>query len=328
MEKALIFLAVILGVVVLFYIYGTSNWRDGNYYPIEVFGTEKAEVGDTLSIMTYNIGWLSGMTNNLPVERSEALYKENLNNCVDALAKSRQNIIAFQEIDTDSDRSYNYNQPDSLAKRLGYKYKGLAINWDKAYVPFPGVNPKYFFGTVVSAQCILSDLEITDNSAEKLIKPINAPFYYNAFYLDRLIQKTLIKTNKGDLMILNVHLEAFDEETRNNHINRTIAVFETYRKKMPTLLVGDFNSPQWHDGIRNSKLSKLFEMDNVANAIPDSIYKKNMARYNTFPSDKPIEKIDFIFYNSDKIKAVDAGVIQGIASPSDHSPVWMKFVIK
>ena len=328
MKTVLVFLVIILSIIVLFYVYGTSNWRNGNYYPIEVFETEKIEVGDTLSIMTYNIGWLSGMTNNLPVDRSEKLYADNLNNCVDALGKSHQNIIAFQEIDIYADRSYNYNQQDSLAQRLGFKYGGLAINWDKAYVPFPGVNPKYFFGTVVSGQSILSDLEITENSAEKLIKPINAPFYYNAFYLDRLIQKTLIKTSKGNLMILNVHLEAFDEETRNNHINRTIEVFETYRKKMPTLLVGDFNSPQWHKGIRNSNLNRLFEMENVSNAIPDSVYKKNMAKYNTFPSDKPTEKIDFIFYNSDRIRAVDSGVMQGISSPSDHSPLWMKFVIK
>jgi len=256
------------------------------------------------------------------------MYIDNLNMAIEALSVSRQNIIAFQEIDVYADRSFNYNQPDTLAKKLNYKYEGLAVNWDKVYVPFPGSNPKYFFGTVVSSQCVLSDLEIIDNSAEKLIKPINAPFYYNAFYLDRLIQKTEIKTSKGNLMVLNVHLEAFDEETRNIHIKRTIEVFEKYRSKMPTLLVGDFNSPQLMDGGRNKTLDKLFEMENVANAIPDSVYIKNMVKYNTYPSDSPAEKIDFIFYNSDKIQAVDVGVIQDIASPSDHSPVWMKFVIK
>ena len=174
----------------------------------------------------------------------------------------------------------------------------------------------------------MSDLEILENTSEKLIKPINAPFYYNAFYLDRLIQKTLIKTTKGNIMVLNVHLEAFDEETRNNHIKRTIEVFESYKDKMPTILVGDFNSPQWQEGGRNILLNKLFEMENVSNAIPDSVYKQNKAKYNTFPSVDPSEKIDFIFYNSDKIKAVDSGVLQEIGSPSDHIPVWMKFIIK
>ncbi|MCK5776511.1 MAG: endonuclease/exonuclease/phosphatase family protein [Bacteroidales bacterium] len=328
MKKVIKFLLGIIATLVLFYVYGTGDYRDGNYYQTKVFENEQQVVGDTLSIMTYNIGWLSGMTNNLPVDRSEGLYVTNLNNCIAALSSSRNNIIAFQEIDVYADRSFNYNQSDTLAKRLNYKHESLAVNWDKAYVPFPGVNPKYFFGTVVSAQCILSDLEILENSAEKLIKPINAPFYYNAFYLDRLIQKTVIKTNKGDLMILNVHLEAFDEETRNIHIKRTIEVFDSYRNKMPTLLVGDFNSPQWQEKGRNTLLGELFKMDNVSNAIPDSVYNKDMFKYNTYPSDNPTEKIDFIFYSSDKIKTIDFGVMQGIASPSDHSPVWMKFVIK
>ena len=328
MKTLLKLIIVITTIVILFYIYGTGNYRDGNYYPITVNNVEPVETSDTLSIMTFNIGWLSGMTNNLPVERSKELYKVNLHHTVDVLKKNRNNIIAFQEIDIFADRSFNCNQVDSVSILAGYKYIGLAVNWDKMYVPFPGINPKYFFGTVVSAQCIFSDLEVLENTAEKLIKPMNAPFYYNAFYLDRLIQKTLIKTDKGNIMVLNVHLEAYDEETRNNHIDRTIEVFNEYRKKMPTLLVGDFNSPQWSDVGRNKNLNRLFEMENVANAIPDSIYKKDVIGYNTFSTEDPSEKIDFIFYNTDKIKAIDTGVLQEIGSPSDHFPVWMTFVVK
>ena len=328
MKTILKILSVIILSITMFYIYGTSNWRDGNYYPITIFDNEANRVSDTLTIMTYNIGWLSGMTNNLPVERSDELYRKNLNEVIKELGSNKQNIIAFQEIDIYADRSFNYNQPDSLAEALGYKYGGLAVNWDKIFVPFPGYNPKYFFGTTVSSQYILSDLEIIENDAEKLIKPINAPFYYNAFYLDRLIQKTLIKTKKGNLMVLNVHLEAFDEETRNNHIKRTIEVFNIYRKQVPTLLVGDFNSPQWKEEGRNYLLDSLLRMNNVANAIPDSMYKQNMSRYNTYPSEKPIVKIDFIFYNSDKIKAIDSDVMQEIGTPSDNLPVWMRFIIK
>jgi len=321
-------LFIVITLVIIFYIYGTSNYRDGNYYPISKLNIDDNNIGDTISVMTYNIGWLSGMTNNLPIDRTVEMYKDNLNQVADFLTSNRSNIIAFQEIDVYADRSFRYNQPDSLAEKIGYKYKGLAVNWDKMYVPFPGVNPKYFFKTVVSAQCVLSDLEIIENTAEKLIKPINAPFYYNAFYLDRLIQKTIIKTSKGNLMVLNVHLEAFDEETRINHISRTIEVFDSYRKKMPTLLVGDFNSPQWSEQGRNKILNKLFEMDNVANAIPDSIYNINKKRFNTFSSGNPSVKIDFIFYNSNMIKKIDSDVMQEIGSPSDHLPVWMKFVIK
>jgi|LGOV01.1.fsa_nt_gb endonuclease/exonuclease/phosphatase family metal-dependent hydrolase len=328
MKKLLSYLLFLFLLVIAFFFYGTQSSIDSqSYNNIKNYDLQQTNLNDTLTIMSYNIGWLSGMTNNLAVDRDDKLYSTNLNKGVKILDKNRPNIIAFQEIDIDANRSFNYNQPDSVANKLRYKHGALAINWDKKYVPFPGYNPKYFFSKTISSQYILSDFEIIENSSEKLIKPINAPFYYNAFYLDRLIQKTILKTKKGKLMVLNVHLEAFDEETRINHIKRSIEVFENYKDKMPTILIGDFNSPQDDNGIRNEILENLFSMDNVSNAIIDSVYKSNKNKYNTFPTDNPQTKIDFIFYNSDKIKAIDSGVMQELGEVSDHYPVWMKFVL-
>ena len=324
--KIFLFLIVL---IVVFYFYGTSNsLNEAKYNSVQINKNAHTLLDDTLSIMTYNIGWLSGMTNNLPVERDIQLYIENLNRCINFLERDRPNIIAFQEIDIDSDRSFNMNQPDSLQKHLRYKYGALALNWDKKYVPFPDYNPKYFFGRTISAQYVLSDLDVVKNSFKRLRKPINAPFYYNAFYLDRLIQKTELKTKNGELMILNVHLEAFDEETRNEHIQKTIEEFDKYRKVMPTLLVGDFNSPQDSLGTRNKLLDQLINRQDVGMAIPDSVYKKNMIKYNTYSSGNPFTKIDYIFYNTDMIKAIESDVVREFGEVSDHYPVWMKFVIK
>ncbi|MEN8138089.1 MAG: endonuclease/exonuclease/phosphatase family protein [Bacteroidota bacterium] len=329
MKKLLLIILVPVLLIGLFYVYGTQSSISPEYYDtVKVNDNAQPSLSDTLKIMTYNIGWLSGMTNNLPVERDVELYNQNLNACVESLNKEKPNILALQEIDLDSDRSFNINQPDSLQKYCAYKYGALALNWDKKFVPFPGYNPKYFFGKTISAQYILSELEVVENTFDKLIKPINAPFYYNAFYLERLIQKTTLKTNRGEMMVLNVHLEAFDEETRSNHIQKSIEVFEKYRKIMPTLLVGDFNSPQDTLGTRNNLLDELIKMKDVGMAIPDSVYKADMVKHNTYSTGNPYTKIDFIFYSSDKIKAVESGVMQEIGEVSDHFPVWMKFVIR
>jgi len=328
MKKVFFLILTPILFIVAFYFYGKQNTLKSDKYSVIInHNNNKKIIGDTLNIMTYNIGWLSGSTNNLPIERNEVLYKRNLRETIKALKINRPNIIAFQEIDIDANRSFNYNQPDSLAKGLEYKFGALAINWDKKYVPFPGINPKYFFKKTISAQYILSDLEIIKNSSEKLIKPLNAPFYYNAFYLDRLIQHTLLKTNKGQLMILNLHLEAFDEETREIHIKAAISAFNKYKNVYPTLLIGDFNSPQNNSNLRNEVLNKLFENDNIGVAINDSVYSNNRIANNTYSSKNPNTKIDFIFYNSDKIKKIDSDVMQEIGETSDHFPIWMKFVI-
>ena len=54
---------------------------------------------DTISIMTYNIGWLSGMTNNRPVERSLELYQSNTESLLKLLETHQIDILAMQEID-------------------------------------------------------------------------------------------------------------------------------------------------------------------------------------------------------------------------------------
>ena len=329
-KKPIYLIASIIVVIVVSYFYMSSSvYNNDKVNVIKIRGLDKVEVGlgDTISIMTFNIGWLSGCTNNLPVFRPESLYKENLSNCISSLKSDRPNIIAFQEIDIDSDRSYNYNQLDSISSSLKFNYNAVAINWNTRYVPFPGVNPKYFFGKTISAQSIVSDYKILSHSSEKLIKPISATFYYNAFYLDRLVEKTKILINGVDVMLINVHLEAFDEETRRVHISKAINAFDEYCKKMPTILLGDFNSPQYFVDGRNNLLDEFIKRKDVGMAIPDSVYSLDMKRYNTYSRKNAKVKIDFIFFNTDKIKKIDSGVAQVDDFVSDHFPVWMKFVL-
>ena len=223
MKKILVILLLLVLSFVAFYFWGSSNnWDIEKYNQIKGFTDKPFSTSDTLSVMTYNIGWLSGMTNNLPVDRDEDLYAKNLKDALVVLKKYKPTIIGFQEIDVFAKRSFYYNQPDSLGIYLEYLNGGLAVNWDKKYVPFPYWPLKFHFGKLISGQYVMSDLEILNNEYVVLPKPINAPFYYKAFYLDRLIQKTWLKTNKGDLLVMNVHLEAFDQETRALHVDLVI----------------------------------------------------------------------------------------------------------
>lgn len=141
---------------------------------------------DTLSVLTYNIGYLSGMTNNLPVDRKESLFSDNLSRSIDLLNSYDFDFIGLQEVDFGASRSFNYNQFDSLGIQLDFHQGAYAINWDKLYVPFPYYPFKNHFGRMYSGQGILSKMQLVSNDLIVLRKPISAPFYYNAFYLDRL----------------------------------------------------------------------------------------------------------------------------------------------
>lgn len=330
MKKVLYSLAVLVFAFVAFYFWGSSNnWQKADYNQVKQFSEKSFSDTDTLSVMTYNIGWLSGMTNNLPVAREKSMYAQNLLTAVDVLGKYHPDIIGFQEIDIRAKRSFFYNQPDSLAKYLNYPNGALAVNWDKKYVPFPYWPIKYHFGYLISGQYVMSDLEILKNEIIILPKPINAPFYYNAFYLDRLIQKTWIKTNEGELLVMNMHLEAFDLETRIIHVDRVIEEYLKYADKMPVLAIGDFNSSAIDaNGPLNESARKMFEIQGIGAAITDSLFALNPSGNYTFSSGEPFQKIDYIFYNKKFIKKIDAHVVQEAGQASDHFPVWMRFIIK
>lgn len=330
MKKVLYVLLVLVLAFVAFYFWGSShNWKQEKYNQVEVFADKAATSSDTLSVLTFNIGWLSGMTNNLPVDRDEGLYKTNLRQAVKVLEEYRPTIIGFQEIDIDAKRSFYYNQPDSMGLKLGYYNGALAVNWDKRYVPFPYWPLKYHFGKLISGQYVMSDLPIEKSNFVVLPKPVNAPFYYNAFYLDRLIQKVWLKTKKGDLLVMNVHLEAFDQETRVLHVKEVIKEYKKYADTMPVLLIGDFNSRAMDaKGPLNESVRGMFNVPGLAAAITDSLFVANPQKNYTFSSGEPTEKIDYIFYNTRFIQKTETRVVQEMGEASDHFPVWMRFVLK
>ena len=119
-------------VVVGFYFWASSpnisftQYNDTGRYDL----TNSVSNDSVYSIITYNIGYLSGMTNNLPLERPKSLFDQNLNTVVSELKKANADIVAFQEIDYNSKRSYYVNQQNELGQ-LGYSYYGQNINWDK-----------------------------------------------------------------------------------------------------------------------------------------------------------------------------------------------------
>jgi endonuclease/exonuclease/phosphatase family metal-dependent hydrolase len=319
----------VLALFLLFYFWASGSHTSREYYSsIESYDHSKPYPGDTFSIITYNIGYLSGMTNNLAVEPEESLYRTNLDSIVSFLSNERADFVAFQEIDFGSSRSFQYNQLDSIAAGCDYSYGAVSVNWDKRYVPFPYWPPSVHFGKMLSGQAILSKFPFVSNKRVVLQKPESAPFYYNAFYLDRLLQIVQVDIGRP-LIIMNVHLEAFDTQTRQNQAETVKNYFEEYSKSYPVILLGDFNArPPFASShvFDENTIETIMDVKSAAMAIPDSIYLKNERDYFTYSSGEPVEKIGYIFYTSDKIKPVEGGVLGGAGEISDHLPVKMKFI--
>ncbi|MGB3788631.1 MAG: endonuclease/exonuclease/phosphatase family protein, partial [Phormidesmis sp.] len=244
-------------------------------------------------------------------------------------------IVAFQEIDIGSKRSYGVDQSEAIAQGIGLDFGAIAISWDKNYVPFPYWPISAQFGKMLSGQSIISRHPIQENSRIVLEKVADNPFYYNAFYLDRLAQVAKIQLGEQPVIVISVHLEAFDEPTRVSQTTFVRSLAEDYAKTYPVILVGDFNSAlnrgtfidasgQDH-GETQFSIKEMLASDQLVSAVPEADWTgKNL----TFPSDKPAYKLDYIFYTPETIEMVDTQVISAVGEASDHLPVMMRFRLK
>ncbi len=176
------------------------------------------------SIVTYNIGYLSGMTNNLAIAKPKELFENNMQTVIHEVKAVNPDIIAFQEIDYKASRSYNVNQQNEIAK-LGYNFVAKAVNWDETYVPFPYWPPTMHFGKVISGQSILSKYPLSAHQRIVLERVPEAPFYRDALYLERLAQVVKVDLNGKEVVLINVHLEAFDKQTRGRQFERSFRDF-------------------------------------------------------------------------------------------------------
>jgi endonuclease/exonuclease/phosphatase family metal-dependent hydrolase len=313
-------LLFIIAFVVFFFWASSPTLNEGEYAKlIQVDGFEIPKNDSIFIIVTYNIGYLSGMTNNLPIAKSKSLFEDNLQKVISETQKINPDIMAFQEIDYNASRSYSINQEEAIAN-LGFGYRARTINWDENYVPFPYWPFSMHFGKVVSGQSIISKYPLKNHQRIVLQRVEDAPFYRDAFYLERLAQVVKVMLNGYEVVLINVHLEAFEKETRANQFQEILTIFSQYKNKYPTILLGDFNSRARE---KAAIIQKMFTMEGVASA---ALNLENLE--NTFDTKAPFERIDYIFYTKNSIEYISGKVLKEFEQASDHLPVFMEFKLK
>ncbi|MBF2017889.1 MAG: endonuclease/exonuclease/phosphatase family protein [Rivularia sp. T60_A2020_040] len=320
--------SVVIFTIIIFYLWASSNSYPRNKYAeIIDYPASPPTNKDEFTVITYNIGYLSGLTNNQAVDREKKLFDDNLKTVVDALKPFNADFIGLQEIDLESKRSFNINQVAELAEQLSFNQAGIAINWDKNYVPFPYLPFSAHFGKILSGQAILSRYPITNNKRIVLDKVASKPFFYNALYLDRVAQVSEIKVNNRSIIIINVHLEAFDIPTRRKQTEYIQKLLSEYVDKYPVLLIGDFNStvPPIPENPQPT-VDILLKTAAIKSALPPEAL--NNPQIATFPSDKPIVKFDYVFYTPKNIELIEWRIVDQVKQASDHLPVMMKFRFK
>jgi endonuclease/exonuclease/phosphatase family metal-dependent hydrolase len=338
MKQLLYFLLLIFISATSFYFWGGAKaypeWERNKYVR---FKSQSKKARDTISIITYNIGYLSGMTNNLAVNREKRMYDKHLDYTIQTFKNINPDIVAFQEIDFASERSFFVNQFEEIANAQPFFNGAYAINWDKNYVPFPYSVPSQHFGKILSGQAVLSQFPILEEKRTVLKSPLNSNILYDQFYLNRLAQIVKIKLRK-EFYLVNVHLEAFDKETREEQAYELVKLIKSL--DLPVILLGDFNTipllaknkkPTGGDPNRFLEEKTLITLKNslgFKSLFPDEYFTGDESSSLTFPSAKPVEKLDYIFYDPNAFEVIEYKTLFELGTVSDHLPVFARFVMK
>ncbi|MBO4352616.1 MAG: endonuclease, partial [Eggerthellaceae bacterium] len=219
-------IAVVVGCYIA-YLMITYN-RIADMQPVSVDNDVTGvtlQVGEEYTATTYNIGFgaytpdytffmdegiMEDGTHKVG-EHSVAASKESVLACTDgAISVIREinpDFALYQEVDTDSTRSYGVNQKTAIQTAFPNMASAFAVNFHSAFLAYP--IPE-MHGFVNAGLLSMSDVHV--QSAFRRSFPVDDGFPTKFFDLDRcfLIERIPV-TGGGNLVLINSHMSAYDE---------------------------------------------------------------------------------------------------------------------
>ena len=280
-----------------------------------------------IRVMTFNIGFCGGWNGLEAGVQPERLVRDRLNEVVRLIQDADCDIVLLQEVDRKSRRSAYVDQVEFIRTNAGYAHTEFVTAWKHPWVPYPSLLTfSRQFGTVHAGNMILSRHPILFSRTIELPRRRDKSWIYNWFYLHQVYQEVVISLPGLSLRVGNVHLDAFDADTRTSQL-RTVMDILPQSPSIPVILGGDFNAVAYCHGplrfpddmamdygddltLSQSQYGGLVDCGLKPGAGPDSAYD--------FPAEAPNRKLSYVMVT---------GPLSGIAtaipaiSASDHRAV-------
>jgi len=256
-KRAVVCTAVVIGVVILFALVFLGILTIAEYRPAEIVDLEIMSHGASaqtalpvnvpFSVLTWNIGYASldesqdffmdGGKGVRPL--SDENVRRNLSGIREFLSGNHFDIALIQEIDIASKRSYYVNQRDYLAENFSGS-SAFAYNFNSIFVPIPFPE---FIGKVESGLLTLNRFKNISAFRMSLPNPFSWPV--RAVNLKRclLISRLPVENSEAELIIINLHLEAYDSSGGREAQTRAMLdfMYSEYAKGNYVIAGGDFN---------------------------------------------------------------------------------------
>lgn len=209
--------AIVLLIFAFVAVLLVTEYRPEEVERVSVSGNYSQEltVGESVLVLTWNVGFgalgdnadffMDGGKSVQPSTKERV--NQNMEDIVDTVVSIKPDIMLFQEVDTDSKRSYSMDERQTISEAFPGYQETYALNFKCLFVPYP-LPP---IGKVSSGIMTLCDFEVS--SAERIQLPCPFAWPVSTCNLKRclLVERVPIKNSEKELVIVNLHLEAYDD---------------------------------------------------------------------------------------------------------------------
>ena len=339
-----VLLIVVLLVAGLIGFLSVTEYKPADSEEIAVEGEASEELapGDDLTVMSWNIGY-GALGDNADFfmdggkgvkTADEERVMSNMEGIIEETSSLDPDIIMFQETDRDSTRSNHINEYKMLQDTYQEYCSSFANNFKVAFLPYP-VPP---MGKVDSGIATFSSYPVS--GAERIQLPIPFSWPVRMANLKRcvLISRVPLKGTDKELVLVNLHLEAYDDgEGKKAQTAMLAEILQAEKGKGNYVIAGgDFNQTFSSADIS----SYVVKPDNWQAGMLDETQFAEGWQFmmnEKVPSCRSLiepyidaDKDDFQYYLidgfivSDNIKVTSVENQDLGFAVSDHNPVYMK----
>ncbi|MCQ2982625.1 MAG: endonuclease/exonuclease/phosphatase family protein [Treponemataceae bacterium] len=346
---AVLLLIVLIVVGYVAYVFFTYDRIPDNVaLTPEAGGTRSAVTpGVRYSILTQNIGF-GAYTDDFTFfmdggKESRARSPESVEDCLNQAAATlgayASDFILFQEVDTDSTRSFHMDQYAMLKDAFPGYSTTFAENFHSAYLFWPLLEPH---GASKAGVTTFSRADITSGLRRSI--PISESFS-KLFDLDRCYSISRVPVSNGkELVLFNVHLSAYGAGA-NIKEQQLVKLFgdmsAEYEKGNYVICGGDFNA-DWTGDSRKILYPYDYPEAGWTMPFPDSLIPAGITKCVSYSSgkiqptardcDRPYKPGNFTlivdgFFVSENVTVDYLENVQTGFTYSDHCPVYMRFTL-
>lgn len=241
---------------------------------VENIESNLVQLNQNIKIMTFNIGYASlSETEDFVMDGGEKgrmddqiSVEANMEGIADIITDSAANIYLLQEVDVDSDRSYNTKQFSYFSElvdmpvTLGYNYRVI-------FVPFP-FELGQMMGKVNSGIMTATQYYAEDATRVQLPGSFSWPLRLANLKRCATVTRLPIANATQELIVINVHLSAYDDGTmRIQEMAALQTLMQTeYEKGNYVVVGGDFNQtfPGAFTNNSDDTVDYLYELNDPA----------------------------------------------------------------